>query len=149
MTKTNQTNEKTTPEKKNEADEQIDGSSDSGSQQGVSAAGGMSQGNQQQSAPVQDLSSARTANIEMILDIPVQLTVELGRAKMPIRDLLKLAQGSVIELDGLAGDPMKIYANGCLIAKGEVIVMHDRFGIRLSDVVSQHERLHSTTQKNS
>jgi flagellar motor switch protein FliN/FliY len=89
----------------------------------------------------------RTANLDMILDIPVQITVELGRAKMPIRDLLKLAQGSVIELDGLAGDPMKIYANGCLIARGEVIVMHDRFGIRLSDVVSQNERLSSSTSK--
>jgi flagellar motor switch protein FliN/FliY len=91
----------------------------------------------------------RTANMDMILDIPVQLTVELGRAKMSIREVLKLAQGSVIELDGLAGEPMKIYANGHLIARGEVIVMHDRFGIRLSDVVSQHDRLSSTSKKTS
>jgi flagellar motor switch protein FliN len=80
-------------------------------------------------------------DIEFILDIPVQLTVELGRAKIPIKNLLQLAQGSVIELDGLAGEPMDVLVNGCLIAQGEVVVVNDKFGIRLTDVISPAERI--------
>jgi flagellar motor switch protein FliN len=79
--------------------------------------------------------------IDMILDIPVQLTVELGRTKLPIRNLLQLAQGSVVELDGLAGEPMDVLVNGCLIAQGEVVVVNDKFGIRLTDVIAPDERL--------
>jgi flagellar motor switch protein FliN/FliY len=79
--------------------------------------------------------------IDMILDIPVQLTVELGRTKIPIRDLLQLAQGSVVELDRLAGEPMDVLVNGCLIAQGEVVVVNDKFGIRLTDVIAPDERL--------
>jgi len=80
-------------------------------------------------------------DIDFILDIPVQLTVELGRAKIAIKHLLQLAQGSVIELDGLAGEPMDVLVNGCLIAQGEVVVVNDKFGIRLTDVISPAERI--------
>ncbi len=71
----------------------------------------------------------------------MQLSVELGRTRIPIRNLLSLAQGSVIELDALAGEPMNVLANGCLIAQGEVVVVNDKFGIRLTDVVTTSERV--------
>ncbi len=80
-------------------------------------------------------------NLDMILDIPVNLTVELGRTKIAIRSLLQLAQGSVVELDGLAGEPMDVLVNGCLIAQGEVVVVNDKFGIRLTDIITPSERL--------
>ncbi|QEZ44499.1 flagellar motor switch protein FliN [Cupriavidus oxalaticus] len=80
-------------------------------------------------------------DIEMILDIPVQLTVELGRTKVPIKNLLQLAQGSVVELDGLAGEPMDVLVNGYLIAQGEVVVVNDKFGIRLTDIITPSERI--------
>ena len=80
-------------------------------------------------------------DIDFILDIPVQLTVELGRAKIAIKNLLQLAQGSVVELDGMAGEPMDVLVNGCLIAQGEVVVVNDKFGIRLTDVISPAERI--------
>lgn len=80
-------------------------------------------------------------DIDMILDIPVQLTVELGRTKLPIKNLLQLAQGSVVELDGMAGEPMDVLVNGCLIAQGEVVVVNDKFGIRLTDIITPSERI--------
>ncbi|WP_137719223.1 flagellar motor switch protein FliN [Methylobacillus flagellatus] len=80
-------------------------------------------------------------DIDFILDIPVQLTVELGRSKIAIKNLLQLAQGSVIELDGMAGEPMDVLVNGCLIAQGEVVVVNDKFGIRLTDVITPAERI--------
>lgn len=80
-------------------------------------------------------------DIDFILDIPVQLTVELGRTKIAIKNLLQLTQGSVIELDGLAGEPMDVLVNGCLIAHGEVVVVNDKFGIRLTDITSPAERI--------
>jgi flagellar motor switch protein FliN/FliY len=80
-------------------------------------------------------------DIDMILDIPVQLTVELGRTKIAIKNLLQLAQGSVVELDGIAGEPMDVLVNGCLIAQGEVVVVNDKFGIRLTDIITPSERL--------
>ena len=80
-------------------------------------------------------------DIDMILDIPVQLTVELGRTKIAIKNLLQLAQGSVVELDGLAGEPMDVFVNGCLIAQGEVVVVNDKFGIRLTDIITPSERI--------
>jgi flagellar motor switch protein FliN/FliY len=80
-------------------------------------------------------------DIDLILDIPVQLTVELGRTKIPIRNILQLAQGSVVELDGLAGEPMDVLVNGCLIAQGEVVVVNEKFGIRLTDIITPSERL--------
>jgi len=80
-------------------------------------------------------------DIDLIMDIPVQLTVELGRTKIPIRHILQLAQGSVVELDGLAGEPMDVLVNGCLIAQGEVVVVNEKFGIRLTDIVTPSERM--------
>lgn len=82
-------------------------------------------------------------SINVILDIPVRLTVELGRTSITVRDLLKIAQGSVIELDGLAGEPMDALINECLIAQGEVVVVNDKFGIRLTDITNPTERIRS------
>jgi flagellar motor switch protein FliN/FliY len=80
-------------------------------------------------------------DINMILDIPVQLTVELGRTRIPIKHILQLAQGSVVELEAMAGEPMDVLVNGYLIAQGEVVVVNDKFGIRLTDIVTPSERL--------
>ena len=80
-------------------------------------------------------------DLDMILDIPVQLTVELGRTKMPIKNLLQLAQGSVVELSGMAGEPLDVMINGFLIAQGEVVVVNDKLGIRLTDITTPSERL--------
>jgi flagellar motor switch protein FliN/FliY len=80
-------------------------------------------------------------DIELVLDIPVQLSVELGRTRVPIKNILQLAQGSVIELDGLAGEPLDVMVNGCLIAQGEVVVVGERFGIRLTDIITPSERI--------
>lgn len=80
-------------------------------------------------------------DIDLILDIPVQLTVELGRTRVPIKQVLSMAQGSVIELDGLAGEPMDLMVNGCLIAQGEVVVVNEKFGIRITDIVTPSERI--------
>lgn len=92
--------------------------------------------------PLSKAAAASTHNdIEMILDIPVKMTVELGRTKIAIRNLLQLAQGSVVELDGLAGEPMDVLVNGCLIAQGEVVVVNDKFGIRLTDIITPSERI--------
>jgi flagellar motor switch protein FliN/FliY len=99
-----------------------------------------------QAAEFPDFSGASTKgathnDIDFILDIPVQLTVELGRTKIAIKNLLQLAQGSVVELDGMAGEPMDVLVNGCLIAQGEVVVVNDKFGIRLTDIISPSERI--------
>nr|CCA87631.1 flagellar motor switching and energizing component. fliN/mopA/spaO family [Ralstonia syzygii R24] len=107
------------------------------------------------SAPVNDINSVfkplvvddkkptptQRNDIDMILDIPVQLTVELGRTKVPIKNLLQLAQGSVVELDALAGEPMDVLVNGYLIAQGEVVVVNEKFGIRLTDIITPSERI--------
>lgn len=79
--------------------------------------------------------------LDLILDIPVTISVEIGRSQMSIRNLLQLNQGSVVELDRLAGEPLDVLVNGTLIAQGEVVVVNDRFGIRLTDVISKNERL--------
>lgn len=80
-------------------------------------------------------------DLDFILDIPVQMTVELGRTKITIKNLLRLAQGSVVELDGLAGEPMDVLINGFLIAQGEVVVVNDKFGIRMTDIITPSERI--------
>ena len=80
-------------------------------------------------------------DINMILDIPVQLTVELGRTRIPIKQILQLAQGSVVELQAMAGEPMDVLVNGYLIAQGEVVVVNDKFGIRLTDIITPSERI--------
>lgn len=92
--------------------------------------------------PLSGAGKSDTANdIDMILDIPVTLTVELGRTKLPIKNLLQLSRGSVIELNGMAGDPLDILINGCLIAQGEVVVVNEHFGIRLTDIITPSERI--------
>jgi len=88
-----------------------------------------------------DAKSGALQDFDMILDIPVQLTVELGRTKISIRSLLQLAHGSVVELDGMAGEPMDVLVNGTLIAQGEVVVVNDKFGIRLTDIITPSERM--------
>lgn len=85
--------------------------------------------------------NAAPRGFDMIMDIPVALTVELGRTKISIRNLLQLAHGSVVELDGLAGEPMDVLINGTLIAQGEVVVVNDKFGIRLTDIITPQERI--------
>jgi len=80
-------------------------------------------------------------NLDVILDIPVTLSMEIGRTEIPIQNLLQLNQGSVVELDRLAGEPMDVLINGTLIAHGEVVVINEKFGIRLTDVISPAERV--------
>jgi flagellar motor switch protein FliN/FliY len=89
----------------------------------------------------QSIKNESNQDIEFILDIPVLLTVELGRTKIVIKNLLQLTQGSVIELNGMAGEPMDVLVNGCLIAQGEVVVVNEKFGIRLTDITSPAERI--------
>ena len=100
-----------------------------------------------QSAQFADLEAPRASmnsadpNLDLLLDIPLQITVELGRTKKLIRDILELSQGSIIELDKLAGEPVDIFANNKLIAKGEVVVIDENFGVRVTDILSQYERI--------
>lgn len=110
--------------------------SDSGAQHASSSASALFQ-NFGESAG----KSSSLQDFDMILDIPVQMTVELGRTRISIRNLLQLSHGSVVELDGLAGEPMDVLVNGTLIAQGEVVVVNDKFGIRLTDIVTPSERV--------
>jgi flagellar motor switch protein FliN/FliY len=80
-------------------------------------------------------------DIDLIMDIPVKLTVELGRTRMTIKELLRLSQGSVVALDGLAGEPLDILINGYLIAQGEVVVVADKYGVRITDIITPSERM--------
>jgi flagellar motor switch protein FliN/FliY len=86
-------------------------------------------------------SAGNDLNLDVILDVSVSLSLEVGRARIPIRNLLQLNQGSVVELERAAGEPLDLYVNGTLIAQGEVVVVNDRFGVRLTDVVSPAERI--------
>lgn len=81
-------------------------------------------------------------DLNMVLDIPVKMTVELGRTKMTIKELLRLSQGSIVSLEGLAGEPLDILINGYLIAQGEVVVVSDKFGIRITDIITPSERMY-------
>ncbi len=87
------------------------------------------------------LNKLRVQNLDFILDIPLQVAVELGRTSILIKDLLQLGQGSVLELDKLAGEPLEILVNGKMVAKGEVVVVNEKFGIRLTDIISPIERI--------
>ncbi|WP_332778028.1 flagellar motor switch protein FliN [Polaromonas sp.] len=86
-------------------------------------------------------SDIAKADIDRVLDVPVQLTAELGRTRITIKNLLQLSQGSIVELDGLAGEPMDVFINGYLIAQGEVVVVNEKFGIRLTDIITPSERI--------
>ncbi len=119
------------------------------------AAGGKNEVASEVTSPLESVQAAQFTNfsaappgtiapgndLNMILDIPVQLTVELGRTRIPIKHILQLAQGSVVELEALAGEPMDVLVNGYLIAQGEVVVVNDKFGIRLTDIVTPSERM--------
>jgi flagellar motor switch protein FliN/FliY len=93
--------------------------------------------------PIQSAPTAHNSpvDIERILDVPVQLTAEIGRTRITIKNLLQLSQGSVVELDGLAGQPLDVLINGYLIAQGEVVVVNEKYGIRLTDIVTPSERM--------
>ena len=94
------------------------------------------------SAPVvEETPAARDVNIDVILDVPVTLSLEVGRTRLPIRSLLQLNQGSVVELERASGEPLELFVNGTLVAHGEVVVVNDKFGIRLIDVVSPAGRI--------
>jgi len=88
-----------------------------------------------------ETNEAVSRDIDFLLDIPVEITVQLGTSRMLIKELLQLGQGSVVELDKLAGEPMEILANSRLIARGEVVVVNEKFGVRLTDIISPSERL--------
>jgi len=91
--------------------------------------------------PAEKENDLARKNLERILDIPLDVSVELGRNRMLINDLLQLGQGSVIELNKLAGEPLDVLVNGRLVARGEVVVLHDKFGVRLTDIISTTERI--------
>lgn len=100
----------------------------------------------QAEAPAQEAASenidvSKDRNLQMILDIPLRVTVELGRTKMAVSELLNLGQGSVIELAKLAGEPMEVFVNDKLIARGEAVVVNEKFGVRLTDIISTKERV--------
>jgi flagellar motor switch protein FliN/FliY len=88
-----------------------------------------------------DESNGEAVNMDAILDVPVTISMEIGRTKINIRNLLQLNQGSVVELDRLAGEPMDVLVNGTLIAQGEVVVVNEKFGLRLTDIISPSERV--------
>ena len=113
------------------------------SHQAGEPAGAASQTAQPASFPPVEKSGQAGApnNLEFILDIPMQVTVQVGSARMQIREILQLGQGSVIELEKLAGEPMEVLVNNKLVAKGEVVVVNDKFGIRLTDVISTAQRV--------
>ena len=115
--------------------------SNAGGQTSEPAAGSILQGESARPFSASGAAEAPARDISMVLDIPVQLSVELGRTKVSIKHILQLGQGSVVELDALAGEPMDVLVNGYLIAQGEVVVVNDKFGIRLTDVVTPSERL--------
>lgn len=90
----------------------------------------------------EDVMLNLSEDLNLVLDIPVKMTVELGRTKMTIKELLRLSPGSIVSLDGLAGEPLDILINGYLIAQGEVVVVSDKFGIRITDIITPSERMH-------
>ena len=98
-------------------------------------------GGDQEKHGAESSAGADVDKMELILDIPVTITVEIGRTKMTIRNLLQLNQGGVVALDRLAGEPFDVLVNGTLVAHGEAVVVHDKFGIRLTDIVSKSERI--------
>lgn len=148
MTSTGWGNEMAVDDKSNEEDDGLaawaealeEQKSDDGSAAGAVEPGGVLPGDDAARAFASS-DAAAASDISRVLDIPVQLSVELGRTKVPIKHILQLGQGSVVELDALAGEPMDVLVNGYLIAQGEVVVVNDKFGIRLTDVVTPTERL--------
>lgn len=129
------------------ADDSTDDWADAMAEQASADEGKIKETDNYQSMPLNNLSEDRAAasgkemNLDMILDVPVTISMEIGRSKISIRNLLQLTQGSVVELDRLAGEPLDVLINGTLIAHGEVVVVNEKFGIRLTDVISAAERV--------
>ena len=96
---------------------------------------------EESTAQTRQSNGIKDRNLDLILDIPLKVTVELGRTKMPVSELLNLTQGSVIELAKLAGEPMEVLVNDKLIARGEAVVVNEKFGVRLTDIISPSERI--------
>lgn len=92
-------------------------------------------------SPGVEIDDHNDRNLALILDIPLRVSVELGRTKMVVNDLLNLGQGSVIELNKLAGEPMEVYVNDKMVARGEAVVVNEKFGVRLTDIISPAERV--------
>jgi len=107
--------------------------------QAAAADAGAGSGIGLEAAPVQKKQLGR--NLEFILDVALQVTVEVGRTRMTIQDLLRLGQGSVVELEKLAGEPLDIYINGKQVARGEAVIVNDKFGVRLTDIISPEDRI--------
>jgi len=107
--------------------------------QAAAADAGVGSGIGIEAAPVQKKQLGR--NLEFILDVALQVTVEVGRTRMTIQDLLRLGQGSVVELEKLAGEPLDIYINGKQVARGEAVIVNDKFGVRLTDIISPEDRI--------
>ena len=99
--------------------------------------------NEEGDSKVTDKANGEPASLDLILDIPLTVTVELGRSKMLINDLLQLGQGSVVELTKLVGEPLEVLVNNKLVARGEVVVVNEKFGVRLTDIVTPMERVKS------
>ncbi|WP_084191350.1 flagellar motor switch protein FliN [Algiphilus aromaticivorans] len=114
-----------------------------GSKPETTASKGPPQAQPAQFDPLHDSSQAADSdlNLDVILDVGVTMSMEVGRVRIPIRNLLQLSQGSVVELDRLAGEPLDVFVNGTLIAHGEVVMVNEKFGVRLTDVVSPAERI--------
>lgn len=108
---------------------------------GGKAAGGVPAGGGPQSGAKAKDEGAPVHSLDFILDIPLKVTVELGRSRMAIRDILQLAQGSVVELSKFAGEPLEVLVNEKLVARGEVVVVNEKFGVRLTDIISPVERI--------
>jgi flagellar motor switch protein FliN/FliY len=128
----------------------VNGGGEDGAQDAPqAAAAGAGDGAEYERAAFQELGEEAGASrkgetsLDVILDIPVTLSMEIGRSKLSIQNLLQLARGSVVELDRMAGEPLDVLVNGTLVAHGEVVVVNDKFGVRLSDVVSPAERVNT------
>ncbi len=125
--------------------EQQEGGDDSGGMEGMSPEEFMAEAQKAELEPLIDtgtkLSADDSPNLDVILDIPVTISMEVGSTELSIRNLLQLNQGSVVELDRLAGEALDVKVNGTLIAHGEVVVVNEKFGIRLTDIISPSERI--------
>jgi flagellar motor switch protein FliN/FliY len=117
--------------------EKLAAEAEAGEAAAAAAGGGAGDNNQAPS----EADGQKDRNLALILDIPLRVTVELGRTKMPVNELLNLGQGSVLELNKLAGEPMEVFVNDKLIARGEAVVVNEKFGVRLTDIISTKERV--------
>lgn len=113
-----------------------------GSAMSEQSASEASEQNKTSNTATDNITNSYPEDLNLILDIPVNMTVELGRTKMAIKELLGLSPGSIVSLDGLAGEPLDVLINGYLIAQGEVVVISDKFAVRITDIITPSERIH-------